>query len=83
MGEAGLEACAGFLAGGAAVRPLVGGAGSWPSGGLGPCVGASPEAAVGSLVFSLFAGGWGYVLTYLIVWPEVFRHWRLQAVRWC
>ena len=32
VGEAGLETCAGFLVGGASVCPLVGGAGSWPSG---------------------------------------------------
>lgn len=33
--EAGLEACAGFLAGQACTCPLVGEAGSWPSDGLG------------------------------------------------
>ena len=32
VGEAGLETCAAFLAGGASVCPLVGGTGSWPSG---------------------------------------------------
>ena len=35
VGEVGLEACAGFLVGGAGACPLVGGAGSWPSGVLG------------------------------------------------
>ena len=37
VGEAGLEACAGFLMGGASACPLVRGIGSWPSGGRG-CV---------------------------------------------
>ena len=35
VGEAGLEACAGFLVGAAGACLLVGGAGSWPSGRLG------------------------------------------------
>ena len=35
VGEAGLEACAGFLVGGAGACPLVYGAGYWPSGGQG------------------------------------------------
>ena len=35
VGEAGLEACEGFLVGGAGVCPLVGGAASCPSGGQG------------------------------------------------
>ena len=35
MGKAGLEACSGFLVGGTGVCPLVGGAGSWSSGGQG------------------------------------------------
>ena len=33
VGEAGLEVCAGFLGAMAGACPLVGGAGSWPSGG--------------------------------------------------
>ena len=33
MDEAGLEACAGLLVGGAGACPLVGGTVSWPSGG--------------------------------------------------
>ena len=37
VGEAGLEAYASFLVGGAGACPLVGGAGSWPSCGQG-CV---------------------------------------------
>ena len=35
VGEAGLEASAGFVVGGASVCLLVGGAGSWSSGGQG------------------------------------------------
>ena len=35
VGEAGVEAYAGFLAGGASACPLVRGVGSWPSGGQG------------------------------------------------
>ena len=35
VGEAGLEASAGFLEGKASACPLVGGAGSWPAGGQG------------------------------------------------
>ena len=35
VGEAGLEACAGFLVGGVSACPLVGRAVSWPSGGQG------------------------------------------------
>ena len=34
MGKAGLQARIGFMVGEAHARPLVGGAGSWPSGGL-------------------------------------------------
>ena len=39
VGEAGLEACAGFLEGGAGACSLVGGAASWPSGGQGCATG--------------------------------------------
>ena len=35
MGEAGLKVCAGLLVGEAGTSPLMGGAMSWPSGGLG------------------------------------------------
>lgn len=57
--EAGLETSVGFLAGGASVCPLVGGAGFWLPGGLDPCICAHLAAGVGSLVFSLLADGWG------------------------
>lgn len=59
MVEAGLETSVGFLAGGASIRPLVGGAGSWLTGGQDPSVGAQLGTGVGSLVFSLLAAGWG------------------------
>ena len=55
MVEAGLETSVGFLAGGASVCPLVGGAGSWLTGGQGPCVGAHLGAGVGPLVCRLSA----------------------------
>lgn len=52
MGEAGLEAGAGFLAGGAGACPLVPGAGSWPFDGQG-CLGSCLEAVVGSALGSV------------------------------
>ena len=30
----------------------------------------------------LFANGWGFVPVLLVVWPETFQHWSLQAVCW-
>ena len=62
MGEAGLEACVGFLAGRADACPLVGGAGSWPSGRQG-CV-------IMKSLGNLSANEWGCVPTWLVVWPE-------------
>ena len=29
---------------------------------------------------SFSADGWGCVPVFLVVWPEVFQHWNLQAV---
>lgn len=54
MSEAYLEACAGFPMG---VQLLMGGAGSWPSGGAGLCQGVCLEVAVGpgSLFFFFLA----------------------------
>ena len=60
--EAGIEACAGFLVGGAGACALVGGAGSWPSGGQG----LSRDMSTGGYglrmtLGSLSADGWDWV----------------------
>ena len=54
MGEAGLEACSGFLVTEASACPVVGGPGSWPSGELSP----------------ICPGGYGFFLSteILLVW---------------
>ena len=83
VGEAGLEASAGFLKGRAGDCPLVGGAGSWPSGGQALSMGTSRGCCgLRNSLGSLSAGGWGSVSTQLVVWPETSQHWCLQAVRW-
>ena len=74
MDEAGLEAFAGFLEGGAGSCLLVCGSG-W----AGPCQAMRLDVA---LVFkktlgSLSAGGWGCVSTLLVVWPKASQHWGL------
>ena len=80
--EAGLETSVGFLAGGASVRPLVGGAGSWLTGGQGPCVGAHLGAGVGPLVCRLSAARGDWVLTHSVVQTAVTQHGHLKAVQW-
>lgn len=47
-----------------------------------PCLGASPAAVVGPLVFRQSAAdGWGCVPSQL-VWPEVSQHCGLRALGW-
>ena len=76
VAEAGLETCAGFLERRASACPLVGRAGSWPSGGQG-CVQRQLWAL--QSFGSLSADGWGWVPAHLVVWPELSQPWCLQA----
>ena len=60
VGEAGLEVCAGFLAGRVSACPQVGGAGCWPSGGQGHSRGMSRcSCGLRKSLGSLSAEGWG------------------------
>ena len=77
MGEAGLEACAGFLVGGASACPLVGG--------VGPLVSRDVSRGGCGLrkpLGSLSTDGWDCVPTLLVVWPEASQHCSLQVVGW-
>ena len=76
MGEAGLEACAGFLVGEAFSCPLE------VELGLGPLVGRDMAMDSGSLYAAYLLMGGNCVLTHFIVWPEVSHHWSLQAFGW-
>ena len=68
------EACACFL---------VGRAGFHPSGGQGCVKGCVYRRLLAQDNFRcLSPDWWGCVLTLLVVWPEAFHHWNLQAVRW-
>ena len=78
VGEAGLRCCAGFVEGGASGWNWV--LALWWAG---PCLGACPEAAVGSLVFRQPVSWWvGLRSCLLVVWYEASQHWSLQAVGW-
>ena len=57
--------------------------------GLGPLVGRAMSRGMSrggyglrKSLGSLSADEWGCVPSLLIVWPEVFQSWSLQAVRW-
>ena len=75
MAEAGLETCAGFLVGGSIACPLVGGAGSCPSGGQGPVKGVfRGDCGLRKTLSCLSADRWGCVSALLVVWHEASQH---------
>ena len=69
--------------GGTGVYPLLGGAGSCPSGGQ-SCVKGLFRGGWGlrATLSSLSADWWGCVSTLFIVWPEASHLWSLRAVGW-
>ena len=82
MAGAGLETYAGFLVGGAGACPLVGGSGSWPSGGQVVSSGVSRGGCgLRKSLESLSADEWDCIPALFVIWPE-FQHWSLQAVGW-
>lgn len=61
----------------------MGRAGFHPSGGQGYVKGCVYRRLwLRTTLGSLSHDWWGCVLTLLVVWPEVFHHWNLQAVGW-
>ena len=70
MGDVGSVACVGFLVDGSGACALLGGAGSFPSGGQGHISGVF--LGVCELIMtegSLLANGWGCVPLLVVVWP--------------
>ena len=81
LGEACLEACEGFLWEGSLPAHW------WVELDLGPLVGRAMsrgmsrgDCGLRKSLGNLPVDGWGCVPGLLVVWPEAFQHWRLQAV---
>ena len=77
VGELCPEACAGFLARGTGVRPLVDRADSYTSGGQGHGRCMSRGSCGIRTLGRLSVYGWGLVHTLLVVWPKPSQHWSL------
>ena len=82
VGEAGWEACAGFLERGVGACPLVGWNGSWFSCGQGHVKGRICWWLWAQEVFRQPVCWWVWLCSHSIVWPEKTQHWSLQAVAW-